>query len=426
MEIKTLNEQIERLRELVRKCYGAVAGKNGTVPEVGERNMENLPAAIGSVHTNKCAFDYYFFNPDIHYAYDEAKNYRESYNSYACLVFKQGEQIIINDSSSISGVEKVIFEDGSQQDIVGKTTINIPVINNGKTTSYIHIVSTMSIRFYVGSVRGTSMYAYNCNILNSGSDNCPLISIVLERCSIKLGVWANGFSPMVNLKELKYIDCVPEYIDGVTTGSFYNCDLEIYVDDNIPSIDNACFQSNYGLKYIDTPNVRYIHSGLSLPLRYVIYMDFHNVEEIGNNVFRDIVNGERLRWFFPKLSKIGIDCFPTGLSFFIEVGTLTSVGTGNFQYHYGFIKVGKETDCNLPLNTWGYNNGLLNQSAGRDVQLMGDTIMEMLVENLKDNSQTGVTRTITLNTAIKTALGYGTESAHPLFAMLAEKNWTVA
>ena len=50
MEIKTLNEQIERLRELVRKCYGAVAGKNGTVPEVGERNMENLPAAITSTH----------------------------------------------------------------------------------------------------------------------------------------------------------------------------------------------------------------------------------------------------------------------------------------------------------------------------------------------------------------------------------------
>lgn len=49
MEIKTLNEQIEKLRELVRKCYSAVAGKNGTVPEVGERNMENLPAAIGSI-----------------------------------------------------------------------------------------------------------------------------------------------------------------------------------------------------------------------------------------------------------------------------------------------------------------------------------------------------------------------------------------
>lgn len=44
--MKTLNEQIERLRELIRKCYATVAGKNGTVPEVGERNMENLPAAI--------------------------------------------------------------------------------------------------------------------------------------------------------------------------------------------------------------------------------------------------------------------------------------------------------------------------------------------------------------------------------------------
>lgn len=49
MEIKTLNEQIERLRELIRKCYATVAGKNGTVPEVGERNMENLPAAIRSI-----------------------------------------------------------------------------------------------------------------------------------------------------------------------------------------------------------------------------------------------------------------------------------------------------------------------------------------------------------------------------------------
>lgn len=50
MEIKTLNEQIERLKELIRKCYATAAGKNGTVPEVGERNMENLPAAIASTH----------------------------------------------------------------------------------------------------------------------------------------------------------------------------------------------------------------------------------------------------------------------------------------------------------------------------------------------------------------------------------------
>jgi surface protein len=45
-----INEQIERLRGLVRKCYATVAGKNGTVPEVGERNMENLPNAIASTH----------------------------------------------------------------------------------------------------------------------------------------------------------------------------------------------------------------------------------------------------------------------------------------------------------------------------------------------------------------------------------------
>lgn len=48
--MKTLNEQIERLKGLIRKCYGVVASKNGIVPEVGERNMENLPNAIASTH----------------------------------------------------------------------------------------------------------------------------------------------------------------------------------------------------------------------------------------------------------------------------------------------------------------------------------------------------------------------------------------
>lgn len=43
-----INEQIERLRELVRKCYATVAIKNGAVPEVGERTMANLPDAIAS------------------------------------------------------------------------------------------------------------------------------------------------------------------------------------------------------------------------------------------------------------------------------------------------------------------------------------------------------------------------------------------
>lgn len=47
--MKTLNEQIERLRALVRKAYGTVAAKGGNVPDVGERTMENLSAAIESV-----------------------------------------------------------------------------------------------------------------------------------------------------------------------------------------------------------------------------------------------------------------------------------------------------------------------------------------------------------------------------------------
>lgn len=44
-----INEQIERLRELVRKCYSAVAWKNGTIPNVGERTVSNLGAAIESI-----------------------------------------------------------------------------------------------------------------------------------------------------------------------------------------------------------------------------------------------------------------------------------------------------------------------------------------------------------------------------------------
>ena len=46
---RLLNEQLERLRELVRKAYGAVAGKGGVVPEAGDRTMENLPSAIESM-----------------------------------------------------------------------------------------------------------------------------------------------------------------------------------------------------------------------------------------------------------------------------------------------------------------------------------------------------------------------------------------
>ncbi len=47
--MKTLNEQIERLRELVRKCYGVVVSKGGEIPEAGERTMENLPATMESI-----------------------------------------------------------------------------------------------------------------------------------------------------------------------------------------------------------------------------------------------------------------------------------------------------------------------------------------------------------------------------------------
>ena len=42
-------EKIARLRELVRNAYNAIADKGGSVPEVGERTMSNLPAAIESV-----------------------------------------------------------------------------------------------------------------------------------------------------------------------------------------------------------------------------------------------------------------------------------------------------------------------------------------------------------------------------------------
>ena len=42
-------EKIARLRELVRNAYNAIANKGGSVPEVGERTMSNLPAAISSI-----------------------------------------------------------------------------------------------------------------------------------------------------------------------------------------------------------------------------------------------------------------------------------------------------------------------------------------------------------------------------------------
>lgn len=47
--MRTLNEQIQRLRDILVTCYNAIAAKGGTIPEAGERNMTNLPAAVDSI-----------------------------------------------------------------------------------------------------------------------------------------------------------------------------------------------------------------------------------------------------------------------------------------------------------------------------------------------------------------------------------------
>lgn len=47
--MRTLNEQIQRLRDVLVTCYNAIKRKGGTIPEVGERNMYNLPAAVRSI-----------------------------------------------------------------------------------------------------------------------------------------------------------------------------------------------------------------------------------------------------------------------------------------------------------------------------------------------------------------------------------------
>jgi surface protein len=47
--IKELNEQIQRLRDVLVTCYNAIKRKGGTIPEEGERNMTNLPAAVLSI-----------------------------------------------------------------------------------------------------------------------------------------------------------------------------------------------------------------------------------------------------------------------------------------------------------------------------------------------------------------------------------------
>jgi len=47
--MRTLDEQIQRLRNVLVTCYNAIERKGGTIPEVGERNMYNLPAAVRSI-----------------------------------------------------------------------------------------------------------------------------------------------------------------------------------------------------------------------------------------------------------------------------------------------------------------------------------------------------------------------------------------
>jgi hypothetical protein len=47
--MRTINEQIERLRDRLHTCYESIARKGGTLPPIGERNMTNLPDAVESV-----------------------------------------------------------------------------------------------------------------------------------------------------------------------------------------------------------------------------------------------------------------------------------------------------------------------------------------------------------------------------------------
>lgn len=47
--MRTLNEQIQRVRDALIDCYYTIKRKGGTIPEAGERNMTNLPAAVRSI-----------------------------------------------------------------------------------------------------------------------------------------------------------------------------------------------------------------------------------------------------------------------------------------------------------------------------------------------------------------------------------------
>lgn len=47
--MRTLNEQIQRLRDVLVTCYNAIKRKGGTIPKAGECNMYNLPEAVRSI-----------------------------------------------------------------------------------------------------------------------------------------------------------------------------------------------------------------------------------------------------------------------------------------------------------------------------------------------------------------------------------------
>lgn len=47
--MKTLNERIQDLRNILVTCYNTIKRKGGTIPDVGERNMSNLPDAVRSI-----------------------------------------------------------------------------------------------------------------------------------------------------------------------------------------------------------------------------------------------------------------------------------------------------------------------------------------------------------------------------------------
>lgn len=47
--MRTLNEQIQRVKDALVTCYNAIKRKGGTIPEAGERTLLNMPAAVLSI-----------------------------------------------------------------------------------------------------------------------------------------------------------------------------------------------------------------------------------------------------------------------------------------------------------------------------------------------------------------------------------------